>query len=308
MFSRTSFHLKNKQTPINSLFRNLSKKFIGSGATYQQETDKVKIRGKFLKCRNPDMPTMLWFPEVLESAENWEKYFLKSENKVLDYRNVWLMNPRNFGDSDHHKSFDLEEVSHDIYRFIEENKLTYVTVGGHGYGAKIASAFGSYHMERTSGVICLEGGPLDNSYHEAWEEVKNIILKCSKLNLANTNSADIQRKIDLITEHPKWRQIVKQNLIDGKSALQWKFNMEGLVHNVKKQSNDISGWSTRYGIFPGRAFVLFADHSKWVFLNTNTIPFYKFFPKLEGRFPSNSFNTVQTTEDPLSNNFYKILM
>ncbi len=118
------------------------------------------------------MPTMLWFPEALDSAESWESWFQKSDNNVntyitqiLDYRNFWIVNSRNFGDSDHHDSFDLQEVSNDVLRFIDEKQLSIVTVGGHGYGAKIACAFGSYNMERTSGVICMEGGPMDHSYH-----------------------------------------------------------------------------------------------------------------------------------------------
>jgi pimeloyl-ACP methyl ester carboxylesterase len=188
-------------------------------------------------------------------------------------------------------------------RFIEDNKLTYVTVGGHGYGAKIASAFGSFHLERTTGVICLEGGPIDNSYHQAWEEIRDIIVKCSKLNLANSSAVDILKKIDAISLHPKWRNIIKQNLVEGKSSLQWRFNMEELAHNVQNQRSDICSWSPRYGLYPGRAFVLFAEFSRWIFLNSNTIPFYKFFPKLEGNFSSNSFNFVQTPDDPLSNKF-----
>jgi pimeloyl-ACP methyl ester carboxylesterase len=271
------------------------------GAMYQSDSNKVRLRGKFLKSRNDDMPTMLWFPEVMEPAENWESWLKKPDNKILDYRNVWLLNPRNFGDSDHHNSFDIEEVANDINRFVDENKLTYVTVGGHGYGAKIASAYGSYFHDRTSGVICLEGGPYNHSYHEAWEEVKNAILKTSEIKLDNTSANEVFKKIDIIVQHPKWRNIIKQNLIEGKSSLQWKFNMEHLALNVKRDSTcDISGWSTRHGLYPGRAFVLFAEYSRWIFLNTNTIPFYTFFPKLEGRFPSNDFNFVQTPDDPLS--------
>jgi len=247
------------------------------------------------------MPTMLWFPEVMEPAENWEKWLQNSENKILDNRNVWLLNPRNFGDSDHHNSFDLEEVAHDIKRFIEENKLSIVTVGGHGYGAKIASAFGSYFYDKTSGVICLEGGPLDHTYYESWQEVQAAITTSSKIKLDNTSITDVHKKIDSAVAHPKWRAILKQNLIDGKSSLQWRFNMEQLALNVKKQKSDIAGWSARYGLYPGRSFVLFAEFSRWIFLNTNTIPFYTFFPKLEGRFPSNNFNFVQTPDDPLSN-------
>ncbi len=28
------------------------------------------------------MPTMLWFPEALDSAESWESWFQKSDNNV----------------------------------------------------------------------------------------------------------------------------------------------------------------------------------------------------------------------------------
>lgn len=59
------------------------------------------------------------------------------------------------------------------------------------------------------------------------------------------------------------------------------------------------------GLYPGRAFVVFAEYSHWIFLNTNTIPFYKFFPKLEGQFTFNHFNFIQGDEDPMSNQHLK---
>lgn len=91
----------------------------------------------------------------------------------------------------------MEEVCNDVARFMNEKQLTMATVGGHGYGAKVASAFGSYHMEKTTGVVCLEGGPVDNSYHEAWEEVKDLVADLGKVNVANLNSvSDVFKKID----------------------------------------------------------------------------------------------------------------
>ena len=91
----------------------------------------------------------------------------------------------------------MEDVCNDVARFMGEKQLTMATVGGHGYGAKVASAFGSYHMEKTTGVVCLEGGPVDNSYHEAWEEVKDLVQILGKLDVANANSSsDINKKID----------------------------------------------------------------------------------------------------------------
>ena len=80
---------------------------------------------------------------------------------------------------------------------MNEKQLTMVTVGGHGYGAKVACAFGTYHMDKTTGVVCVEGGPVDFSYHEAWEEVKNLIVECSKINLTDVTSAqEVFKRID----------------------------------------------------------------------------------------------------------------
>jgi len=50
---------------------------------------------------------MIWFSDLVESAENFEAFFSNADNKILNTRNVWLVNYRNFGDSDHHDSFDM---------------------------------------------------------------------------------------------------------------------------------------------------------------------------------------------------------
>ena len=77
--------------------------------------------------------------------------------------------------------------------------------------------------------------------------------------------------------------------------------MERLAANVKKDHRcDITRWSERFGLYPGRALVMFAEYSHWVFLSTNTIPFYKFFPKLERSYPSLDMNYVQGDEDKQS--------
>lgn len=55
---------------------------------------------------------MIWLSDLLEPAENFQKFFNRPDNKILDVRNVWLLNYRNFGDSDHHESFALEVRSH----------------------------------------------------------------------------------------------------------------------------------------------------------------------------------------------------
>lgn len=76
-------------------------------ATHRSKNEDVEIRGTFLPSRKPDMPTMIWLPEMTERAENFEHFFNRADNKIRDVRNVWLLNYRNTGLSDHHDSFDL---------------------------------------------------------------------------------------------------------------------------------------------------------------------------------------------------------
>lgn len=281
-------------------FNKIQKRFLGQGATFQKENHQVKLKGKFLKARRPDMPTLIWLPEVMEPVENFEQFFTHPKNSILEYRNIWLLNPRNFGDSDHHSSFALTEVAEDIRRFIDEKQLSIVTIGGHGYGAKIACVFGSNYLDRTSGVMCLEGGPIDISYHAAWHETKDAINSAFKHSKTSTSIAEFSRKFDKEVTHSKWNKIIKQNIFESSSGLSFKFNLEGLHKNVNKPYSNISSWSTIHGLFPGRAFANFASDSHHILLATNTIPFYKFFPKLEGCFPSSDFNFIQTDDSPLS--------
>lgn len=58
-------------------------------------SSEVKLTGKFLPCSQPDMPTMIWLPEIAEQAENFEKFFSMPDSKIRSLRNIWLLNYRN---------------------------------------------------------------------------------------------------------------------------------------------------------------------------------------------------------------------
>jgi pimeloyl-ACP methyl ester carboxylesterase len=81
---------------------------------------------------------------------------------------VHIVQTRNFGNSDHNESFDLEDVSNDVLRYLWENKLSTATLAGHGYGGKVALATGCYYPERTTGVFVVDSSPLDHRYHESY--------------------------------------------------------------------------------------------------------------------------------------------
>ena len=129
------------------------------------------------------MPTLIWLSELVEPCENFEKFFTRADNKVLDIRNVWMLNARNQGDSDHHSSYDMDEMSNDIIRFMDEQKITMASIGGHGFGAKLATVAATNNLNRFTGVVLLESGPLDHQYYEAFHELRDYVKALSQLNV-----------------------------------------------------------------------------------------------------------------------------
>ena len=302
-----------KRLFINNVLKNhkintLQRKFIAQGAFYRQNNSDVKLKGKFLKSLRPDMPTLVFIPEIFESSEGYERFFSDPDNGILQYRNVWILSQRNFGDSDHHPSFDLDDMADDVKRFIDEKQLSIVTIGGHGHGAKVACAFSTKNLERTSGVMCIEGGPIDHNYHPWWLECREAILAAYRISKKASSVSEFSRQFDSVVSHKKWNKLIKNNLIESSTGLSFKFNIDDLEKNVRKVYSDIVTFTPRFGLFPGRAFVNFASESSHIYLSTNTIPIYSFFPKLEGQFASASLNYIQCNDDYMSKEIIIVIL
>lgn len=93
-------------------------------------------------------------------------------------------------------------MSNDIVRFMDENKITMATIGGHGFGAKVATATAINHHNRFTGVMCLEGGPLDQHYYESYQELVSYIEAAKNLNIEKLSAQDAIKKIYERIEHP----------------------------------------------------------------------------------------------------------
>jgi len=78
------------------------------------------LRGTYLKGKYNDLPNLIFFAESCDVESNWVNFFNSNDNKFLDHRNVYILSPRNFGNSDRHPSFDLSEQADDVVRFMYE--------------------------------------------------------------------------------------------------------------------------------------------------------------------------------------------
>ena len=223
---------------------------------------------------------MIWLPEIIEPAANFRSFFDTPRNKIRQSRNVWLLDYRNQGESDHHDSYALDEMSDDIIRFMDEQKITLATIGGHGFGAKVAAATAINHMDRFTGLIQYEGGPLNHKYHEAYQELSDYIKCANSLDLSDHDANSAIKAIDTHIKDKKWASIFKQVLNTDGSSLSWDVNMKALAADVKKKNSLTAYWGPSYGLWPGQTLAIFAAHSRWIHLSTNTLPFYNVMPRL----------------------------
>lgn len=191
-------------------------------------------------------------------------------------------------------------MSDDIVRYMDANKIVMASIGGHGFGAKVATATAINNTNRFTGVICLDGGPVDNTYYEAYQELVSYVDACSKLNLDKMEGSEAIKKISERVMHPKWRDILLQNVLTDKGNLQWQCNIKDLAKNMRKFQSDIATWGPQYGLWPGNALAIFAAQSRWVHLSTNTLRFYDVFPRLEGQFPGKINVHADDFDSPLN--------
>jgi pimeloyl-ACP methyl ester carboxylesterase len=90
-------------------------------------------------------------------------------------------------------------MSNDIVRFMDENKITMASIGGHGFGAKVATATAISNHNRFTGVICLDGGPLDHTYYESYQELVSYVEACRNMKIENMNGAEALKKVSHIS-------------------------------------------------------------------------------------------------------------
>lgn len=194
----------------------------------------------------------------------------------------------------------MEDLTADIIRFMDEKHITLATIGGHGFGAKVAAATASANLDRFTGVIQYEGGPLKHHYYEAYQELEEYVQYAAKLNLASMDATQAIRAIEKGIACQKWAKIFRQNLDTSGGNIFWKNNMKGLATNMKKFNPDVADWSESYGLWPGQTLAIFAANSRWVHLATNTLPFYNVFPRLQGQFPQQITTHAGNLEGPMT--------
>ena len=291
-----------KSIPFRSFsLREKKISYLPGSPELQKDTKEVQLRGLRLKGNFEDLPNLIFFTDMFDSVESWLPFFMNDKHKILDYRNVYILNPRNFGLSD--RCNDTEEygaaVANDIERFMYTHKMTTATIGGHGLGAKNALLAGTFKSQIVTGILAFDYAPQDYKYFDIAHSYEAIIKGLKDISLDGVNKSSINDAIDDLAQNPKLNNILKNSVKQtGRSTFQWNFNLPFVSHNLELLMN----WEVRYGLFTGRSRFLFPEYSNHVFLNSNTLSIVKICISNQG-YGSDIFALRNNTDNPEHNHW-----
>ena len=220
---------------------------------------------------------------MFDQVENWIPYFTSKQSRILDYRNVFILYPRNFGSSDWcaDRSEDYgEAVAMDIERFMYQHKITMATIGGHGFGAKNAMMAGVHRPEITTGILAYNYAPQDYTFFRAADNLRNAVKTFEDFGSKPFLKSEFDELLDKNISCRKTQAIFKQNL---KQINSKEFILK--YHNpvIAKEFEELVNWKNiQYGLYGGRVCFIFPEYSNHVFMNTNTLSMMKVCVKSQG--------------------------
>lgn len=254
--------------------------YFSGDSTMSKDSSDVYLRGVTLRSKFNDMPNLIFFPDMFDSVENWIPFFTHPQNRILDYRNVHILYPRNFGNSDYcaPRANDVEDLVGDVERFMYGNQISTATLAGHGFGARNAALVGCYKPHLVTGFLGLDYAPQDYRYFEVAHSIRAMIKKLEKIDMKNSSFASIREQIDKIDAAPKIKRQISQAVRKGAEGHVFNFNLPVIAEYFDK----LIDWRMDFGLVTSRSFFAFPAYSNRVFLNTNTLSMHKICPTIRG--------------------------
>lgn len=196
---------------------------------------------------------------------------------------MYIIYPRNFGNSDRNPEMTWESHAQDVMRFMHSNRISMATLGGHGLGGKIALATACFNQDKVTGYFGFDTTPTEQYFFEPMHELRGYLQSLKEVKL-NRGFSAISQELRSLIKDPKWRSIFESNIAKQDGGYGWKFHLDAIYNNIKdpNRPDSLTGWSHQIGVYAGRSLFVLPDNSRHVYLGTNTMPYYRVCTQLKG--------------------------
>lgn len=146
-----------------------------------------------------------------------------------------MVDVRNHGQSDHHKTMDYPVLANDIIRVADKIRVEKFTILGHSMGGKIAMTVATKYPGRVDGVISIDSAPFDyNSNDRYTSVVKNIARKLGTYDIVGMHRKDLLAKMikDFDSKAIAFLLLNNAEFNNDLIAIGWKSNVPDLLKNT----------------------------------------------------------------------------
>ena len=155
---------------ITKSFNRNHKSLTRSFMTMRTNTQEVELHGSKIGKMEEESEThrktqhLFFLHGLLGKGQNWKSFAL---NDVLsNNRNMYLLDLRNHGESDHHNSMTYKELANDVLRYADHRQIEKLTLLGHNIGAKTAMTLACLYPDRVAAMISLDTAPVSFAHDQ----------------------------------------------------------------------------------------------------------------------------------------------
>ena len=159
-------------------------------------------------------------------SDNWQSL----AKQFSTFFEVHLIDQRNHGRSFHHDQFSYQNLSEDLWNYIESKQLEEVIILGHSLGGKTAMEFATANPLIVKKLIVVDISPKSYPIHH--HTIIEGLRFLSKHELTSRKVAD-QLLSEFIKQSDVRQFLLKSLYWNEDRKLQFRFNLNGIANNIE---------------------------------------------------------------------------
>lgn len=181
-------------------------------------------------------PALIIIHGLYGNGGNW----LEIAQYLKDKFTVYLPDMRNHGNSSHSEEFGYDCMAEDIYKIIEEQRLSQITLLGHSIGGRTAMRLAMLHGEIIKQLIIVDMPPVTIQTKKRYPLLfqAHVDIARSMINMPIDTFSSLTEANDYLAKTmpiQEIREFLLKNLkTDENQMFYWQINLPAIFNNLKE--------------------------------------------------------------------------
>jgi esterase len=171
-----------------------------------------------------DRQSILILHGLFGSKRNWQSI----ARQLSEDFQVFTLDLRNHGESEHHDDMTYRAMADDIFQFISEHSLENVSVIGHSMGGKVAMQMALQHPEIINRLVIIDIAPVQ--YQHGFNDLIDSLKALPLDQISSRQEAD--KHLRTTVQPETLRQFLLQNLKNSADGFCWRINLDAIQANI----------------------------------------------------------------------------